>query len=1337
MALLDARQETSLKTTSDSWGSCGGAVRRISVIICAYSFERWVALCDAVRSARNQTRIPEEIIVVIDHNREMLARAVLEFSDAVVIENAGCPGLSDARNSGVAAATSEVIAFLDDDAVADHDWLENLIRAYDDDRVLAVGGKIDPIWETTQPRWMPEEFYWVFGCSYVGMPQDRSPVRNIIGANMSFRRDVLLETGGFSAELGRTADQPLGCEETEVCIRAQRLRPDGLILLDPAARVGHRVPDTRSRWSYFWARCYGEGISKARLARALGQQDGLSSERRQVLRVLPAGVVRNLGAALTGKDIWGFARAFAIVGGLAVTAAGYVTGTLKPTSQSSGKALSARSLIDTTPASSDAQPKRPRVLMVTPRYLPLTGGVENHVDQVARRLAPNVDLTILTTDRTQRLPKEESIDGVRVLRVPAWPRNRDYYFAPAIWRIIRKGGWDVVHVQSYHTAVAPLAMLAAWRTGTPYVLTFHGGGHSSGLRTALRGVQWSVLRPLLARARKLIAVAQFEAEFFAQRLGIPSERFVVIPNGSDLPHPNEPRGVNRGRRTIVSIGRLERYKGHQRIIEALPQILLAEPDTDLLILGSGPYQNELEQLAERLGVAGRVKIESIPAADRQAMADTLASSSLVVLLSQFETHPLAIVEAVSLGRPALVTDTSGLRELAARGLARSIPLDSDAAAVALTVIEELRNPRSVPSMTLPSWDECAAGVLSTYGEVLAPGRMVDSSTDSEARPQRPRPAVNWWRLGLAVVSVSAGMLTVAVADNAARNGATGVTPLYWLGLLLVFAPAALLLLRRRIPRAEALSILVLTGLVLYFVNVFQSPTLFVGYDEFMHFRTLDDIVQTGHLFTQNPLLPISPYYPGLEIVTHAVMTLTGLSAFSAGIMTIGVARLLTVIALYLLLERVAGSTWLAGLGTLVYMTSSSFLFFDTQYSYESLALPLAILCLFVVHRAQQEERGLRAGLHVFAALLVLVVIVTHHVTSYVLIGALVAWAVLVRVFRSRTSEKTPGGVWVPVLGVIAAVAWFDGVATMTVNYLAPHLVGAAQEIWRIMTGEATSRRLFESSSGQTSSLTERITGLTAVALIVASMPLGFLYLRRHIRRDVLPALLIAASVVYPAALLLRFTATGWQVGSRALAFVYVGLALVVGAGVASIRTQKRYRVPAPLLAILLLLVMAGGVIAGSSPYSRMPRPYAPGASDSSVSAEGLAAAAWARTELGPGHRIAADSTNTSLLGSYGRQWMITTTEGASVSALFLTPQFGDYQRRMIRKADIQYAVIDRRIAGASAPQGFFYEKWEKEVVDYGPVISAATLDQFDNLTETSRVFDSGNIQMYDLTRLAK
>jgi GT2 family glycosyltransferase len=300
----------------------------VSVVVCAYTERRWHELVAAVASVAGQSRSALETVVVCDHSASLYERVRRELPDVVAVPNREARGLSGARNSGVAAARGDVVAFLDDDAVAAPDWLELLLAPYADESVIGVGGAIEAEWLEGRPRFMPDEFDWVVGCSYRGMPVGRGPVRNLIGANMSLRRGVLQAVGGFRTGVGRIGTRPLGCEETELCIRARHLLPGCELIYEPRARVRHRVPPERAAWAYFRARCWSEGLSKALVARSVGRGDGLASERRYVTSTLPRGVVRGVAEALAG-DAAGLARAGSILAGVSITTAGYATGSLR------------------------------------------------------------------------------------------------------------------------------------------------------------------------------------------------------------------------------------------------------------------------------------------------------------------------------------------------------------------------------------------------------------------------------------------------------------------------------------------------------------------------------------------------------------------------------------------------------------------------------------------------------------------------------------------------------------------------------------------------------------------------------------------------------------------------------------------------------------------------------------------------------------------------------------------------------------------------------------------------------------------------------------------------
>ncbi|MFF7205001.1 MULTISPECIES: glycosyltransferase family 2 protein [unclassified Streptomyces] len=317
--------------------------RRFSVVICVYTEDRWEDILAAVDSVRTQSLPALETLLVVDHNPALLARlreeykefgahggSAAEGEEVRVLANAGPRGLSAGRNTGIAVARGEFVAFLDDDAVAERDWLRYFAEGYDDPRVMAVGGRTTAAWASgRRPRWFPEEFDWVVGCTYRGLPPGKVRVRNVLGGNASFRRSAFDASGGFATGIGRDGDKrPLGCEETELCIRLAEALPEAVLLIDDRAVIHHKVPAVRERFAYFRTRSYAEGLSKALVARSVGADKGLESERRYTTRVLPAGVVRGLRDAVLGRP-GGAGRAGAIVAGVAAAAGGYAVGSAR------------------------------------------------------------------------------------------------------------------------------------------------------------------------------------------------------------------------------------------------------------------------------------------------------------------------------------------------------------------------------------------------------------------------------------------------------------------------------------------------------------------------------------------------------------------------------------------------------------------------------------------------------------------------------------------------------------------------------------------------------------------------------------------------------------------------------------------------------------------------------------------------------------------------------------------------------------------------------------------------------------------------------------------------
>lgn len=302
-----------------------------TVVVCVYTEERWPQIERALSSIAGQTTQPGQVIVVADHNSALCQRLAAQYPDLEVIPNKFGHGLSGARNTGIDHAKGDVIVFLDDDAYAERCWLESLLACYDDESVLGVGGLVLADWSSVdRPGWLPEEFLWVVGCSYQGLPETRAEVRNPVGANMSFRRSAFDRAGRFDSSVGRSVavSRPLGCEETEFSIRLRRISPGGRIMYEPRAVVHHHVDRSRPTWRYFLERCYAEGFSKARVAQLSGMSAALSSERTYLIHAVRQALHREFLALwhTGGKDALG--RIAALLLGVSWTAAGYARATV-------------------------------------------------------------------------------------------------------------------------------------------------------------------------------------------------------------------------------------------------------------------------------------------------------------------------------------------------------------------------------------------------------------------------------------------------------------------------------------------------------------------------------------------------------------------------------------------------------------------------------------------------------------------------------------------------------------------------------------------------------------------------------------------------------------------------------------------------------------------------------------------------------------------------------------------------------------------------------------------------------------------------------------------------
>ncbi|MEU2349036.1 glycosyltransferase family 2 protein [Modestobacter sp. NPDC049651] len=307
----------------------------VSVVIPCFTEQRWGEIVGAVRSVQAQTH-PAEVVVVVDHNDLLLERLRRALGTGVrVVANKYGQGASGGRNTGAELATGELVVFVDDDEAAEADWIEQLVRAYEDaPSAVGLGGAVEARWPGGTPRWFPEEFSWtVGGTAPRPAPTD---VRNVWGGNMAVRREDFLAAGGFAAGFGKVgnASQP---EDTELCLRMNALRgPGARWRFVPAAVVSHEVPPERRTFAFFLRRNWLEGAGKRTMS-ALSQQGNevLDEEAAFVRTMVTRGVARNLLAVFRG-DLGGPARAAAIVLGIGAAGFGYLSAAVRQARRPAG-----------------------------------------------------------------------------------------------------------------------------------------------------------------------------------------------------------------------------------------------------------------------------------------------------------------------------------------------------------------------------------------------------------------------------------------------------------------------------------------------------------------------------------------------------------------------------------------------------------------------------------------------------------------------------------------------------------------------------------------------------------------------------------------------------------------------------------------------------------------------------------------------------------------------------------------------------------------------------------------------------------------------------------------
>jgi hypothetical protein len=619
--------------------------------------------------------------------------------------------------------------------------------------------------------------------------------------------------------------------------------------------------------------------------------------------------------------------------------------------------------------------------------------------------------------------------------------------------------------------------------------------------------------------------------------------------------------------------------------------------------------------------------------------------------------------------------------------------------------------------------------------------------------------------GFLALLVAVGLLMVALGNNAARETAGDAQPLFWGGLVLIYAPIAFRLFSPSTSRTESIALSMLLGGGLFVVKLLYNPSGFILHDELATMRQLWELLETGHFFSANPVVQGYAGYPGLEAVTAALTQISGSSPYLAAMIVIGAARLTLMLGLFLFLERVSGSHRVAAVGMAVYVCNPSFLYFDSQFGYESLALAIAGAYLLVSLRwstaTSSERRSNKWGLLVAMAVLAATLVTTHHLTTYAMLAFLLGWALLILLgrrdltfsLRGRTIDVPstfrwdPPGVLAPdwhrgpalptLFLAIGGAIWLILVAgSVTSNELGSVFVDAFHSIADLITGQSGSKALFEAGNGQTNTAAARILGVCSVIPFLFLIPYGLwrTWLKRGSRA--IWRLLALVALLYPVTLGLRLTQAGTETSQRASEFVFVGLAFVTGMLIAGIPKlpNRRWRVSQPLaFAAIATIIFLGGFIVGESPVTRQPGPFLVAGESRSVTPQGVAAAQFADEHLPPRSRIIVDRVNGTLLAAFGHlNPVIGTINGTPVSRVFFSKRYDERDQEVISDDAIDYIVVDRRYAEVAPVSGFYYEPSEKAG---GKAVSREALEKFADLEGLDRIYDNGAIAIYDTSGL--
>jgi hypothetical protein len=589
-------------------------------------------------------------------------------------------------------------------------------------------------------------------------------------------------------------------------------------------------------------------------------------------------------------------------------------------------------------------------------------------------------------------------------------------------------------------------------------------------------------------------------------------------------------------------------------------------------------------------------------------------------------------------------------------------------------------------------------------------------------------------------AIAGGVVLVTAGNNLARSGdSEWSAPLFWSGLALLFVVPSMRLLGTSASSAERVALVALIGLGLYVVKLSAYPSLYVFHDELGQWRSTADILETGHLFGTNPIARYYPLYPGLAALTAVVSATSGLSIHMSGLIIIAAARLLMSLALFRVFHRFSGSARVAGLASALYAANPNFSFFDSQFGYESLALPLAVIVLLATDLGVSRGRSTQRPLKVATLVLLAGLIVTHHATVFIFGAMLLVWG-FASLRRGRSSE----GRWPSAVGAAAlagGVLWLAIIARETVDILLPIFRDAFSSLRDVIGGSSGAKQVFHNGAGETAPRWAQILSVGAVLTALAGLAGGARGTGRAARRHPGALMLVLLALTYPFTLALRLTSSGTETSNRAAEFVYLGLALALAfaclalVGRSSSGFQRVLRSRAGI-AVLLGVLLAGNLVIGFSPALIQPTSFRVASDIRGADSFGEGAATWARLHLPHNRNVVSDRMTDQILGAYGLlSPKLGSTDHLPVASILVSTKISPQVILTMRYDKIAYVVFDRRATDQLPDRGVYVDGLEAGAGNHRVPLRDAALNKFRDSPLVSEVYNNGKIDIFDVRAL--